>query len=172
MKVTSNEANRLLTKLNEELKRIRTLERLSSTYTACMNENIDFIRPEYDIHQVLNSKYELMMKIIKLKHAINKFNTTTVLPECNITIDQALIKLPILNTEKAVYETLKNKLAMTRKNGTSWGQSTGTIEYEYSNYEIEDALKIYNVISDEIAHIQNELDRINNTIEFDIDDID
>ena len=44
---------------------------------------------------------DIEQKIRKLKHTINVFNTTTVIPEFGITIDEMLVYLPQLNTRES-----------------------------------------------------------------------
>jgi len=166
MKLTSSEANKLLKTYNEELNRLKNLERLSATFRASTGENIDDVRPDYDLQFFSDSKINIVNNIITLKHYINKFNNETVLP-CGLTIDQALVVLPLLNDELSILSRLKDRLPKTRC-GT-FG-SNGVVEYEYANYDINKALEIYSKTANTIADIQNHLDIANNTFTFEIED--
>lgn len=62
---------------------------------------------------------------------------------------------------------MKNRLPMTRK-VTGYGSRTNQIEYEYTNYNIEDAVKAYHETELRITRIQLALDAINNFKKFEI----
>ena len=48
-------------------------------------------------------------------------------------------------------------------------KSSNLIEYTYANYDIEQAEADYQSTSDELARVQNALDLINSTVQFEID---
>ncbi|MCM1440434.1 MAG: hypothetical protein NC131_14700, partial [Roseburia sp.] len=75
--VTSAVANKLPKKYNEDLQRLYNEEQQRSSYTEV--EGIKPVIPEYDFKGTRKEIDLLMLKIFNLKHAINVFNTTTVL---------------------------------------------------------------------------------------------
>ena len=96
MLYTSAEAAKLLRKLNEELEIVERHENQSSTFNAALGENPEDVRPEYNYEATQKEITELERKIRTVKHAINEFNLSYVVPEFNMTIDQLLIYIPQL----------------------------------------------------------------------------
>ena len=84
MKLSSAEGAKLLKKLKSEFDALKSKESISSTFLASVGENPESVRPKYDYKEVKAELDELALKIRKLKHAINLFNTATVIPEYNM----------------------------------------------------------------------------------------
>ena len=49
------------------------------------------MRPAYNFKEMRDAQDELEKKIRKVKHAINVFNTVTIIPDFDITIDEMLV---------------------------------------------------------------------------------
>ena len=162
--VTSNEANKLLKTYNEELARLRTVESLSKDFVVSTEEDIESVRPVYDFKATQNAIVNICSTIVAIKHRINEFNVNTVLP-CGLTIDQALVYLPILSREQDKLAKMKNRLPKQRV--SSW-QSNKGVEYNVANYDINTVLQSYYQVSNELEKIQKELDVVNNTVTFEI----
>ena len=96
--MTSTQAAKLLRQLNEQHKALRGIEEQAKSFCASLDEDIESVRPEYDYTDMQEQLAEVERKIRKLKHTINVFNTTTIIPEFGITIDEMLVYLPQLNT--------------------------------------------------------------------------
>ena len=107
-------------------------------------------------------------KIRKLKHTINVFNTTTIIPEFGITIDEMLVYLPQLNTRESKLSKMKGVLPKARENGI-FRSGGSVIDYRFANYDIKQVEADYTAVSDELAKAQTALDVVNNTIEFDVE---
>lgn len=167
MKLTSSEANKLLKSYNDELTRVTTLETQSFSFKASINEKIEDVRPEYNFKSTQNTIDDLEFKIINLKHCINMFNTTTKLP-CGLTIDEALVKLPMLNKQLNKLKGYISKLPKTRCSG-GWSNNS-IVEYEYINYDIKEVKDAYNKTSELVNKIQLELDNANNTLTIEVED--
>ena len=86
MKYTSSEANKLLRRLNEERDAVLVKEQKSSTFLAAMGEDPESVRPKYDYTVVQNMVAELDQKIRTVKHAINQFNLTQIVPGFDMTV--------------------------------------------------------------------------------------
>ena len=168
MKMTSAQAAKLLRKLDEQHKALRHREEQSRTFVAALDEDIESIRPAYDYSEMQNELAEIEMKIRKIKHAINMFNTTTVIPEFGITIDEMLVYLPQLNHRESKLARMKAELPKTREGG-GYRSGSAVIDYRLANYDIKQAEADYNAVSDELAKAQTALDVVNNTIELDIE---
>lgn len=98
MKYTPAEASKLLRTLTEEYDNLAARERSLDTFGAFANEDLAAVRPDHDYANYQAQLSELERKIRTVKHAINVFNVTTVLPETDgMTIDEALVFLPQLS---------------------------------------------------------------------------
>ncbi len=72
-----------------------------------------------------------------------------------------------LNNQLSRLASLKKGLPKTRMTLSY----SNLIEYKYANYDIKKASEDYFALSDELSKAQIALDKINNTIEFEIEDI-
>ena len=160
MKYTSAEANKLLRALNEEHDNLINQEDNGKTFVAATIENIDEVRPDYDYAATQQQLEEIENKIRRVKHAINVFNSTTVIPEFDITIDEMLILIPQLSNRKFRLCMMANAMPKVRER--SQGQS-GIIDYRYSNYDVAKAGEDAKAASDLLSKAQTALDLINST---------
>ena len=88
------------------------------------------------------------------------FNTTHTVDGFDMTVDQLLVYIPQLTGRKNRRGEMASALPKQRmaNNGRS-----NLIEYEYANYDIEEAKRDYDAVSDELARAQIALDQLNNT---------
>jgi len=166
MKYTSAEAAKLLKRLSDELTALSSFEDRSSEFVAAVGEDAAKVKPEYDFSATQAKLLELEGKIRSVKHALNIFNTTTVVPGFDMTIDQILVLIPQLTAKKRKLAYMKNKLPITREPSSS---RTGLIEYRYLNYNLADAEKQYAAIDEMLSKAQTALDLINSTATLEID---
>ena len=165
MKYTSAEAAKLLRGLNEELEAVRDAEISSREFVAAISEDLESVRPKYDFKETQKEVDRLQKEIRKVKHAINVFNTTTVLPGFKMTIDEALVYIPQLSAQKRKLAGMRSCMAKTREYNRMGGS---IIEYRYANYDIEAADAEFKRVSDLLAKAQTALDVVNNSVKFDI----
>ena len=165
MKYTSAQAAKLLSKLQQDFDSLAVLEANAKTFLASVGEDVESVRPEYDYKATKKELDALSAKIRKVKHAINVFNTTTVVPEFGITIDELLVYIPQLSAKKAKLRGMADTLPKAREN--SYG-SSNIIDYRIVNYDIKQVRKDLDVVTDELAKAQLALDTINHSLEFDI----
>lgn len=163
MKVTSASANKLLRTLEDEKTYLRNIEDQSCTYILSESEFDE--KPDYDYLDTKRQIEEIDEKVLKIKHAINVFNTSTMLPDLDITIDVALVKMAQLNQMKAKLDVLRKKLPKERI--PSFGKDY--IEYSYINYDMSVVRDDYKKVSDQIIALQLALDTCNQTMKFEID---
>ena len=167
MRVTSAQAAKLLRQLNDELRALQLKEANSSSFVAAIQEDVESVRPAYNFKEMRDAQAEVECKIRKVKHAINVFNTTTIIPDFNITIDEMLVYLPQLNRQCEVLSKMRDAMPKVR---VSSGYSSGNIiDYKYANYDIEEIGRYYAELSDTLAKAQTVLDLVNSTVEFEID---
>ena len=162
--LTSDGANKLLKKLETEKQIVLNDIDNLSVYIAAVTEKPEELKPKFDFCESMKRLEDLNDKIIRLRHARNMFNLATKLKN-GMTVDQALIKLAMLNK---YVEKIKNMSTRQEKSRVFSARST-EIEYQYINYNLDDAKGKYEEIVDEIMSIQEELNLINTTLVFDVD---
>ena len=165
MKYTSAEAAKLLRGLNEELQAVKEAEVSTKNFVAAISEDAESVRPDYDFAGTQKEIERLQQEIRRVKHAVNIFNTTTVIPELNMTIDEALVYIPQLSTQKSKLGAMRGRLPKTRE---YYRSGSNIIEYNYANYDIAEADAEFKRISDLLAKAQTALDVINNSVKFEI----
>lgn len=171
MRYTSAEANKLLKSLEDERAKMCMKENQSSVFTCATQENPDEVRPEYGFLETQCEISEIESKIRKVKHAISVFNITHEVPGFGMTIDQMLVFIPQLSARKRVLSGMAERLPKARKQ-SRYGEKSNFIEYEYANYNTEEAGKYYRQISDYLSAAQVALDKLNHsdTMEIDIEE--
>ena len=165
MKYTSAEAAKLLRKLNEEYQALVEREQKSAVFTAAVDEKLEDVRPAYDFAGTNAKLQELQTKIRTVKHAMNTFNLQTEVPGFSMTIDQLLVYIPQLSEQKRRLTELAARLPKARTQ--SYGART-IVEYDYANYDIEEAAKALEAVTDQLAKAQTALDVVNNSKTFEI----
>jgi len=163
MKVTSASANKIIKALEDEKMYLKNIEEQSCTYIVSDSELDE--KPDYDYIETQRQIEEIDNKVLKIKHAINVFNTRTKLPGLDITIDMALVKMAQLNQMKTKLDGLRKKLPKQRV--PSFGKDS--VDYLYINYDLAAVKEDYKKVSDQIMEIQLALDTCNQTIEFEVD---
>jgi hypothetical protein len=165
MKYTSASANKLIRTLEDKKSFLLQQESNNSTYVQAQDEKADI--PDYDFSDHNRQIDELDCKIRTLKHALNVFNTTTVLP-LGITIDQALVEMAQLNNKLPRLDSLRRAKNKTRLSG-SMTSRRDVAEFQYLNYKTEDVEKVYERDLKRVQQIQLALDKVNQTEEFEVD---
>ncbi len=169
MKMTSAYANKLIKKLNEDKDFWCNKERNSCTYTAAVDE--EPVIPEYDYEEVSGNIADIDEKIVKIKHAINVSNSTSVIAigDKQMTIDEILVRMAQLGRRKAFLDVLRKREPKTRVNSGIYSSRKTAPEYEYINYDLELVKSEYDRIDADIAAMQMALDKHNQTFEFEVD---
>ena len=167
MNLTSAQANKLLRRLREERDLIAAREEGAMTFVAALQEDVEEARPEYDFEAAQRALNELDKRIMTIRHAVNIFNTTHHLPGFDLTIDEALVRLPQLRQQKDKLRAMAARPAKQRVNDSYSGSSK--IEYTYANYDIHLAQRALDETSDTLAKMQMALDIVNTQEAMDID---
>lgn len=162
--VTSAAANKMIRKLEDD--KAFLINRMIESSTYIEAEGSDPIIPDFNYEKTLLDVSIIDAKIMKIRHAVNKFNTETIIPEIGLTIDQALVKMAQLNVIKNHLDTMRRRLPKSRYN--AYG-STNIIQYQCVNYDIEQVKMDYDRISDQIIEIQMGLDTCNQTMMLELD---
>lgn len=168
MVITPDGAQKLIKKLEEKKNTLNSEMNRQSTFVVAVSEgDIEELRPKFSFDNTVKDINEINEKILKIKHARNKFNVETLLPDIGLTIDQALIKMAILNREYSTYSSMGNKMEKERLSSVM--RATADIEYRYTNYDIAKAAEIGNEMYNKIFEIQEKLNLVNSTYTFEVD---
>lgn len=164
IKVTSDAANKLIKKLEQEKNILTDKISKMSTFVVAVTENYDQIKAEQEAEFNLNETIlqidEIDKKIITIRHAKSMFNNSVVMKN-GLTVGDNIIRLAIIEREKNIYSRLATRQKKTRN--TSINKD---IEYTYLNYDLEDAKKKYDSVYTEISEIQEELNIVNSSAEY------
>ena len=166
MKVTSAEANKLIKQLKDQYRLLYTQEGNVVSFIAATTESIEDVRPPYDYAEMAAKYDEIDRKIRKIKHALNVFNSTTLVEGFNMTIDEMLVFLPQATDRLRKLATMLSKPAKSRAENTG---RTAIIEYEYLNYDLAKVQKDYDDLMDMKNRALTALDVVNNTVPFEIE---
>ena len=167
MTYTSAQANKLLKKLNDEHAALLDKENRSKDFRAAMGEDVESVRPAYDYTDTQKKLAELEQRIRKVKHAINVFNATHVIPDFGMTIDEMLVYIPQLTQHKNKLADMKARLPKQRVE-EQYGRQSNIIDYSYANYDMAAVEADYESVSDELSRAQLALDAVNQRDTFEL----
>ncbi|MBR6697419.1 MAG: hypothetical protein IKL73_03995 [Lachnospiraceae bacterium] len=169
MKMTSAYANKMLKKLTEDKDFYRMKETQSYLYTATLEE--EPVIPEYDYMDVASKIEAIDEKICKIKHAINLANVTSKITVDDevMSVDTILVRMAQLNKRKMVLDDMRKRQPKTRLNNAYNSIKKTVVEYMYINYDLDLVKAEYERIDAKIAKMQMELDKYNQTVEFDVE---
>ena len=167
-KMTSVYANKVLKKLKEDKEFWLSKEREGCVYIAALDE--EPVIPEYDYKTVADNISEIDEKIAIIKHTINLVNVTNEIAvgDKMYTIDTVLVKMAQMNKRKEFLDRLRKMQPKTRINASMYGARKVSPEYQYINFDIELVKKEYEELDSQIATMQIELDKFNQTFEFEV----
>lgn len=164
IKVTSDAANKLIKKLEQEKGILTDKISKMSTFVVAVTENYDQIKAEqeaeFNLNETISQIDEIDKKIITIRHAKSVFNNSVIMKN-GLTVGDNIIRLAILEREKGIYSGLATR--QKKKRNTSLNKD---IEYTYLNYDLEDAKKKYDSVYTEISEIQEELNIVNSSAEY------
>ena len=167
MTYTSAQANKLLKKLHDEHAALLDRENRSKDFRAAMGEDVESVRPAYDYGDTQNRLVELEQRIRRVKHAINVFNATHVIPDFHMTIDEMLVYIPQLTQRKNKLADMKARLPKERVE-EEYGRQSNIIDYTYANYDLAAVEADYEKTADELSRAQLALDAVNQRDTFEL----
>jgi len=156
--VNSDTANKMIKQLYAEEETILNAEKNGKTYSYTFNETPEV--PDYDFNDTQAKLHEIRGKIAHLKHAINTFNITTYITiygKDDLTVDQALFQMSVLNSEK---KRLYSLLQIPEKQ-RSRGFNSKEADFTQRNFDIADVRKEYDRVCKELMDIQQAINSAN-----------
>lgn len=166
MKITSAEANKMIRQLKDQYIMLTRQESNVVSFIAATTENIEDVRPTYSYEETASKLDEIDRKVRKIKHALNVFNSTTVVDGFDMTIDEVLVFLPQVTDRLRKLSIMLSKPAKSRAENTG---RTAIIEYEYLNYDLTKVQKDYDELLERKNKAMTALDLVNNTVQFEVE---
>ena len=165
MKLTSKDANKLLKQLSSELESLKTKEANGMTFVAATIEDPEKVRPDYNYGNMQNMISQIERKIIRIKHAINRFNIETKVPGFDMSIDEMLVYIPQLYERRQKLSRMKDLPKMTR----SLQHGSNIIDYTYINFDSDTVAEDFKNVEAELARAQIALDKVNISETFEVE---
>lgn len=164
MKMTSQQANKLLIRMNTQLTMLIDKEERDRTFIAAIEEDVESVRPVYNVVTSNCAIMKIADHIAAVKHAINVFNASTPVNSgtSTMTLDRVLVLLPIISARVAALTEMVNTSPKSRVKESY--RSSPHIDYKYANYDIDDANTLLKQNVDLLQSLQMKLDRINSTV--------
>lgn len=163
IKMNSDFANKTIKNLQAEIDSILQEEANARTYSHSANET-PVITP-YSFSDTQAKLRELREKAAAIRHAINKFNIRTKLPGFDKTVDEGLGYMSMLHREKQrLYD-----MAQIPEVERSRAYGSKEADYTHRNFDLDEVQKAYKDVCDELMRIQQAINIVNLTKEFDVD---
>lgn len=163
MHINCDAANKLVKSLMADLEKVEANEKNNREYRYTYGQEPEI--PEYDIHATQAKIDEINGKIFALKHAINRFNLETVVEGFDFTMDEALVRLKVLNKRRNVLNEMRSMPASSRT--TSYRSVDA--EIVKPNFDLDEAEKLYQNVNKELMLLQQAINRTNLTKTFEVD---
>ena len=162
MKFNCDSANKLVKSLMADLETIEGLEKKNRTYSYKPGEQPEI--PEYSMTETSAKIDEINDKIYKIKHAVNMFNTTTKVEGFEFTMDEALVRLKVLNKRRTVLNEMRSMSETSRE-----ASYRTEAEITRPNFVVAEAEAEYQKVNKELIALQQGINITNLTKTFEID---
>ncbi len=165
-KMTAAQANKRIKQLKDQIRLLESQEKNLISFIAATTENVEEVRPAYSYEETAARYDEMETAIRKIKHALNRFNASTVPEGTDMTIDEILVFLPQATDRLRKLSVMLSRPAKLRAEDTG---RTSIIEYEYLNYDLAAVQRDYDALMEKKTKVMTALDLANNTLLFDVD---
>lgn len=171
MKLTSDSASKRLKMLQDDYDTLLQEEEAAKQILIPLEdyrkkaEASEGFKTRFDFYKMQGDLARASLEIENLKHAINLFNVSTLLPKHNITIDQALVRMAFLSKRKKILREMRALPDVGRSpHGFMRAESA---DVQVCAFNQDDAKVEYRKVCDQLSALQQELNYINVTVEFD-----
>lgn len=162
MIINSDTANKLIKQYQAEIDSLLQIESIGSTYSFGANE--EPCKPDYSFTEMQVQLRGLQEKILKLRHAINVFNTGMELKDVGCTLDEALGRMSMLNKEKKrLYALLQTP---EKRRERAYGGRDA--DFVCRNFDIADVRAAYDDVSKRLMDIQQAINTANLIEKFEV----
>ena len=157
--------NALLTE-NEELKSILSQHGIVYSSIKRADESAAFSSITFP---PFNLSLDEKIAIIKLALNVTNSNEKVRVGDAEMSIDTILIKMAQLNKRKSVLDQMRKQLPKAREEQRSYMSRNTVPEYRYINYDLELFKKEYEAVSKTFMEMLLEIDKYNQTVQFEVD---
>lgn len=171
---TPASAAKYLRALQDEKQNLLRKEDIRCEYVAAVGEEPEV--PAYDYAATRARVAEIDAIVRKVRHALHAHNVATTLPDCDVTVDEALIDLAQLSAERRTLDMLRDRQQKARKDSYDRfiGRRRGdgphdVVEYVYANYDVDQAERDYQEVYQRVVDLQTAIDYSNQITSFKVD---
>lgn len=178
---TPSSASRLVRKLADEKGDLQSRESERQTYVVASGEEPEI--PTYDYEATRRRIAEIDLVTRKLRHALHAHNAVTEAGGLGITIDEALIELAQLSSERRLLDDMRRREQRVRRDRHTrrrermdligYADEPATtpeaVEYLVCNYDVEQAERDYQATYERIIELQGAIDYANEVTTFEVD---
>lgn len=169
MKMNSDYANKTIKNLQAEVDSLLQAESLNKTYSYGVSEygvSEQPVIPAYSFAETQERLGALRRRIATLRHAINRFNINTKVQDFDMTVDEALGYMSMLNAEKKrLYDLLQIPEKIRERTYGSRGA-----DFVCRNFDAAQVQAEYDRVSEELLRIQQAINIANLTVPFEVED--
>ena len=162
MKFNCDSANKMVKSLMADLEALESLEKKNKTYSYKPGEEPEI--PGYSLSDTTAKIGDVNAKIYKIKHAINVFNVNTTVEGFDFTMDEALVRLKVLNKRRGVLNEMRSMSEMSRESSYR-----GEAEITRPNFNLDEAEAEYQRINKELIALQQGINITNLTKTFEVE---
>jgi len=163
MKMNPDFANKTIKNLQAEVDALLQEESVSKTYSYSASEQPQI--PPYNFAETQKKLGELRGKIATIRHALNRFNVKTKVPGYDMTVDEALGQMSLLHKDKQRFQEMSR---IPEKNRTREFGSKDA-DYVCRNFNVDEVKAAYASTSEQLMRIQQAINIVNLTKEFEVD---
>lgn len=171
---TPASAAKYLRALEDEKQNLLRRETKRCCYLAAAGEEPEV--PVYDYAATRARVAQIDAIVRKVRHALHAHNVATVLPQGDVTVDEALIDLAQLSSQRRTLDDMRNRQQKERYDGYDplFGRRRSdvqrdVVEYMYANYDVDQAERDYQEVYQRIIDLQSAIDYSNQTTSFEVD---
>lgn len=181
---TPASASKYLRALEDEKSSLLKKEQRRCVYLVAVGEEPEV--PSYNYRETRDRVAQINATVCVVRHALHTHNVVTMLPDLGMSVDEALVELAQLTSERRVLDDMRGRERRVRYdelyNGGRYdpfglgygrhhrdGSQRDMLEYVYANYDPDQAESDYQKVSQRIVDLQAAIDYSNQTTSFEVE---